>query len=428
MTNKHLHLYAYLAWLLLVSYSQHISYNPLLVLFSPLGLIPGHYLFSGIALAVPLAPLIALFAFVGAGVVSISVLAWHSPRTWVHFSYWILTIWFAAVLALVDRIVNREQGALTASLIASWTPGLSSRTVFLLCGFGLLGLAVLSLNLFRKNQIGRTGLITFLSSCLIVAWLIWCIRVPRFEFTKDYSEGLAAVRVYSQWGYVDTSLRVVIPPRFSYAWPFTDGLARVNVWSAGGESGGGYVDKTGRVVLQMPPGGSGAFWEGLALVCVGSKYGFIDKTGAIVIPPRFDGVRRFSEGRAAVLLDSKLGFIDKSGRMVILPRFDAASEFSEGLAPVRIGNQWGFIDREGHPVVCCEFSSASGFNEGLAAVSINVIDGGKESRKFGYIDKTGRFVISAQFEDAADFSGQVAEVMLNGRRIVIDKSGRPRNP
>jgi len=423
MNKKHLALWVYLGWLLLISYSQHISHNSLLVLYSPLGLIPTRYLFSDEALALPLGLLTFLFALIATGIVGISVLAWRSRKVWIHTSYWGLTIWFGIILVLVDI----EGSWFTKRLIASWTPDLSSRSVFVLLAFCLLGLAATSWYLSRGNQISRTALVTFLSGCLIGAWFLWHMRIPRFESTKEFSEGLAAVYVYGQWGYIDTSMRTVIPPQFSYAWPFTDGLARVNVWSPDGGSRGVYIDKSGKVVLEMSPEGSGAFWEGLAQAPVGLKYGFIDKTGTMVIPPTFDGVRRFSEGRAAVMVDSKYGFIDKSGRMVIAPQFDAVSEFSEGLAPVQVRGQWGFIDPVGQLAISTQFSSASGFHEGLAVVSIHVGHGGNTTKKYGYIDKTGRFVISPQFDDADDFSGQVAEVILSGRRLSINRNGEPTN-
>ena len=66
-----------------------------------------------------------------------------------------------------------------------------------------------------------------------------------------------------------------------------------------------------------------------------SKYGFIDKSGKVVIEPQFDDAEDFSEGLAQVGKDGKWGFIDKSGKVVIEPQYDYVGDFSEGLAKVR---------------------------------------------------------------------------------------------
>ena len=63
------------------------------------------------------------------------------------------------------------------------------------------------------------------------------------------------------------------------------------------------------------------FDEGLGLVQTESGYGFIDTTGKMVIPPKYLEVKPFYEGLAAVRVGDKWGFIDRSGELVIPPPF-----------------------------------------------------------------------------------------------------------
>ena len=62
---------------------------------------------------------------------------------------------------------------------------------------------------------------------------------------------------------------------------------------------------------------------GLAKVKIGGKWGYIDKTGKYVVNPQFDEVWSFSEGLAGVIIGdwktSKWGYIDKTGKYIWEP-------------------------------------------------------------------------------------------------------------
>lgn len=64
------------------------------------------------------------------------------------------------------------------------------------------------------------------------------------------------------------------------------------------------------------------------------KWGYIDKTGKFVIEPIFDIAFSFNEGLAPVYLKQKNGYIDKSGTFVITTIFEDIWGFNEGLARV----------------------------------------------------------------------------------------------
>jgi hypothetical protein len=57
--------------------------------------------------------------------------------------------------------------------------------------------------------------------------------------------------------------------------------------------------------------------------------GFIDRTGKVIIPLCFDKVGDFSDGLARFERDGSWGYIDTSGSVVIEPKFPWAEEFSE---------------------------------------------------------------------------------------------------
>jgi len=109
----------------------------------------------------------------------------------------------------------------------------------------------------------------------------------------------------------------------------------------------GYIDRAGKVVIQLKFDEARDFHEGLAAIKTGLRWGYIDRVGKFVVNPQFDSAGDFHEGLGAVKMKGRYGYIDNRGKMVINPQFEEALDFYEGLARVKVGNKWGYIDRKG---------------------------------------------------------------------------------
>jgi len=257
---------------------------------------------------------------------------------------------------------------------------------------------------------------------------------------------LFVVIVDDKRGYIDKTGKIVIQPQWGGAGDFSEGLAKVATYEDGYAEG--YIDTTGKVVIPLRYKMAQDFSEGLAAVGFGQfglhnsgdhKTGFIDKTGKLVIKPKFRDAIGFSEGLARVYDNGKYGFIDKTGNVVIPLQFEEAGSFSEDLACVKIGDKFGFIDKTGKVVIEPKYLLPSAFSEGLASVTI----GGKASKggyggyyitdkgKPVFIDKTGKIVI--QFGDevteANGFSEGLAAIQVrkDAKNVLtgfIDTSGK----
>ncbi len=161
------------------------------------------------------------------------------------------------------------------------------------------------------------------------------------EDALSFSDGMSAVQkggtrktgpfgVYWEgglYGYMNTTGKVVIEPRFSRADFFSDGLAYVE--TPNGEKG--YIDKTGNFKIQFKDlKTSRSFSDGLAYVefhddNFDKKIGFIDKSGKLVLDlisgflsSNYDEVGDFSEGLAVVYTkdpNRRMLFIDKTGKV-----------------------------------------------------------------------------------------------------------------
>ena len=100
-----------------------------------------------------------------------------------------------------------------------------------------------------------------------------------------------------------------------------------------------YIDPKGKVVFTLDVNGGSYFSEGLARIMKGKlslRYGFIDKTGRVVIEPTFNWAEPFMEGLAAVKIGKRWGFIDPAGKLVIEAKYGTASSFHEGMARVTV--------------------------------------------------------------------------------------------
>jgi len=104
---------------------------------------------------------------------------------------------------------------------------------------------------------------------------------------------------------------------------------------------------------------------GLARVKLSGKWGYIDRSGRIVINPQFEEAGDFAEGLARVKTGGKWGYIDRTGRFLINPQFEEAGDFSQGLARVKLGGKWGYVDRKGVVLVPPQFSEAGDFSRSL---------------------------------------------------------------
>ncbi|MET0647453.1 MAG: WG repeat-containing protein [Pyrinomonadaceae bacterium] len=170
---------------------------------------------------------------------------------------------------------------------------------------------------------------------------------------RDFVDGLAKVMGQYDTGFIDRtgSFRIKVDYEHSDDF-FSEGLLAV---VRGDPPRGVYLKRDGQVAFEIP------FWqqrtahqrslysirrlqlapfsEGLAPVLSFNKFGFIDRTGKVVIEPLFRETNGFSEGLAAVKIvgsDGQYvwGYIDRTGRFAVAPQFREAHPFAGGLAQV----------------------------------------------------------------------------------------------
>ncbi len=255
---------------------------------------------------------------------------------------------------------------------------------------------------------------------------------PYNEFfrTSEFSEGLAGVMIHDEMGmplggYIDKTGKLVIPfMPVLRGIGFSEGLAAVGVVNeTGTDIKTGYIDKTGQVVVPGKYYDAWPFSCGRAVVKMDGKYGFIDKTGKEIVPCKYSYISeyRFFEDLACVELDGKgYGYVDKNGNEIVSCQYDSAKIFSEGLGCVSRGGKYGFVDKTGREVVACKYDNAENFSDGLAAVRVEPYP----NTEYGYIDKNGNVVFTCEYDEACSFSDGLARVEQSDKYGFIDKTGK----
>jgi hypothetical protein len=243
--------------------------------------------------------------------------------------------------------------------------------------------------------------------------------IPEYIFPR-FSEGLAPVMVDDKTGFIDKTGKLVIEAKFESALSFSEGLATVVV---GGKAG--FINKSGQMVIEPQFPQAFSFNEGLARVLVDLEWCYINKAGNIVITQPITSPApppKFSEGLSPVKIGDKIGFMDTKGKTVIEPQFESACFFSEGLAAVEVDNKWGYIDKSGRMVIQPKFDEACEFSDGFAVAYLS--DEYSMDDQGGYINKKGKMVIKPQFNGAGYFRDGLARVRVGDKWGYIDKTGK----
>jgi hypothetical protein len=213
---------------------------------------------------------------------------------------------------------------------------------------------------------------------------------------------------YRKWGFVNASGRMVVQPRFDKVRRFSEGLALIWIGKKAG-----YVDRTGKLVIEpqfdtprdmeMRKGGPPRdpfaqfyFVEGRAVVLQGDKYGYVDRTGKLVIPARFKDAQPFAAGWASVTLeDGSCGFVDRQGKFAAARPQQGQpgsveqpdQQLPKGLLKFSADRKWGFKDLSGKVVVEPQFDYAGSTCEGLTMVS--------KDKRWGWVNASGKLIFPA---------------------------------
>ena len=188
-----------------------------------------------------------------------------------------------------------------------------------------------------------------------------------------------------------------------------------------------------------------------AIAKKGTNFGFIDKTGKWVIEPKYQALQTFKGEFALAKINNLWGVINKQGEWVIKAQYQSLKIPRNGYAMAKQKDEWKVVDDMGETVYQnTEYKKIDKLGNGILigyqkkyADYIDVSTGKIiatpiqtkalykfseglarfKGKKWGYIDKTGKYAIPPQFDEVKDFINSKAMVKKDEKWGQIDKTG-----
>ena len=208
----------------------------------------------------------------------------------------------------------------------------------------------------------------------------WIVE-PVYDSAVNFSEGMAAVGILIKgtteqnsekgsdsvsdihlWGFIDNSGKVIVEPQYGKAGSFSNGLAFVQEQGSWKTAAAYYIDKQGNKLIKLPwewiLGASDFSDDGTAIISIADEYnravsysGVINKKGELILPFDYghiskavNGLRVASPGKNEV--SGGVGIIDSKGKWVVQPKYFEMGPITNGLVYARVarnGRQYAGI-------------------------------------------------------------------------------------
>ena len=246
---------------------------------------------------------------------------------------------------------------------------------------------------------------------------VYTLKTGFYGFgVQGFSDGILVIISNWKFGALNAKGKLVVATKFNDLMSFENGFST-------GKIGKDFyiVSQDGKEIPLNDPSiiGVKKFSEGLAIYQTKRDlFGFVDTTGKVIIQAEFQGAGHFSKGLAWARNEKDLiGFINTKGKWVIEPSFSAAGNFDKvsGLAKVKTKKGWAYVDETSKILLNESSDICDDFSEGLAR--------GKVGSKFGFLDNKLSWAITPKYEGARDFKNGYAAVKEDGLWGVIDKAG-----
>lgn len=257
------------------------------------------------------------------------------------------------------------------------------------------------------------------------------ITTTPYEYVSAYQEGRAVFQGKNmKYGYLDLAGKEVIPAAYEQANDFIGGQAVVKRK----EKEYALLDKSGRVLHTYPYAFVGNLGDGLLAFQKEDqgKYGYMDETGRIVIEPSYSGTEPFREKRAVVNVaddyTNQYGLIDQTGAFIIKPPYNDMQRLGEHRVAVGVarnkeqpfaGSRYAIYTTDGKQLTDFIYDTVLPYESGLASVS-----NGTETF---FIDSSGKKAAgwpAVRGDGTLTLEGNLIKAIIDQRTSYLDQAGK----
>jgi hypothetical protein len=220
-----------------------------------------------------------------------------------------------------------------------------------------------------------------------------------YTYARDFQDnGLAVIEIDEAFGLIDTKGNCVVKPRYFYIGDFSEGLA-----VASDVYGCKIINQKGSLVFKLNNSYIGSFHEGLACYYINTAsgnplFGYINGSGKVIIQPKYQEAGDFKNGKALVKLSvGKYAFIGKDGKFIRIFNYDI-TDAKEGMLIYKDKKtqKLGYMNEYGKVIIKAKFTEAWPFQYGFAVVSSS---SSSADKKYGLIDKKGSYKLAPVYNE-----------------------------
>lgn len=203
---------------------------------------------------------------------------------------------------------------------------------------------------------------------------------------------------------------------------FEKGVAVVGM----SEGGFGYLNAQGKVLGMTTQAGAFQRQDSELLICVvNDRVGFIDRTGKIVIQAQYEDATPFRGGRAGVRQGADWGLIDEAGDWVVKPAFESLRSASDDgrIWAYEENGQLGLIDQAGKRLTGALYLNVGALSG--SAIAVQRVAG------WGLVSEAGTELIKPFYANLWPFGAEPdlwAAQSSAGKWGVVDTKGHERVP